>query len=744
MRPLACCTLWLAFAAAAPAAPGAPAGYRTPLKLDLRIPRERPYLTVTPSEIARAKQRADRFPWAKAILAKVVSDADGYTAVPWGQLPPKGADEHAAIGRRLFGAALAYAFTGDRKYAAWTRDGLLAYAAIYPGLPISNLRVKVFVPGQGPLFEAMWVVQLAQAYDMVADSGLFTGEQKQRVERDLLRASMVCFKIDDFANDPRIKDLHYRCYNFQAWHISAMGLTGLALGDRELVDYAVNSPYGLRHLIAHDIRDDGMFWERSASYHRFVMSALLPFTEALARCGANLYNLRVPNDRSKDEDQHYVTDTSDTPKSLRLLWEATPYLAFPDLTYPALGDSDRGPLRGTWEQLIGFVRYRDPRAAWLVSREMEASAPPDSGPRRSHAPGPVAREMEASAPPGRPPVRDWHFLLYDLPAPGGRALPVKAGRFAHTGEYRNGSSLLPSTGVAVLRQAAGDFSRQPDSTAVSLSYGPYGGGHGHPDKLNIVVYAQGRQWIPDFGSMQYYTHWKADWTAQTISHNGLTVDGISQRPAGARASEWPADTASDRVLGKLERFDPRARLASASCDRLYDGFRMQRTVRLDRHCVIDDYTAAPIGASGASHRFDYVLHIDGQWESSSAPLEPRSGKLGDKLGYQLVEQKQALQTTAAVAFTFAAAGKRLRVWMVPAGDTPTEAILAEGLTNSPEVKMPMLVLRRNAPGARFLTVIEPVNAGDELRGVKLEKTPAGEPAALVLEGSGPVRRVPLR
>ncbi|HWQ52064.1 MAG TPA: heparinase II/III family protein [Bryobacteraceae bacterium] len=716
MRVLTCC-MWLVSAAAF----GWQGAHSAPLGLELRIPKQRPYLALTPADLVRAGERVGRFGWAKEVRDKLVNEANASVAAPWGKLPPKGDDEHAAIGRRLFGVALAYAFTGERKYAEWTRDGLVAYASIYPGLPLSNLRVKLFLPRHGPLFEAMWVVSVAQAYDMVADSGVFSGEQKRLVENDLLRASMVCFKVDDFENDPRIKDLHYRCYNFQAWHISAIGLVGLVLRDRDLVDYAVNSRYGLRHLIAHDIRDDGMFWERSAGYHRFVMTALLPFTEAMLHCGVDLYGVKVANDRSRDEDQHYVTDTSDKPKSLRLMWEAPFYLCFPDLTYPALGDSDRGPLRGGWEQLVGYQRYREPKLAWLVGREMEAA--------------PVAE---------RRPVHDWHFLIHDLPPSSPVALPVKDGTFANTGQYRNGCSLFPSTGVAVLRSAGGDFTSRPDATAVTLSYGPYGGGHGHPDKLNMVVYAQGRQWIPDFGSMQYYTHWKADWTSQTVSHNNLVVDGISQRPAGARNIEWPADTAADRVLGKLERFDPRSLLASASCDRLYDGFKMSRTVRLDGDCVVDDYVAEPTSASPSAHQFDYVLHIDGELESSSAPLAPRSGKLGERLGYQLIDQKQGLKASGVVSFTFAAGSKKLRVWMVPAGKSETEAIVAEGLTNSPDVRKPMLVLRRKGERARFLTVIEPVPDKGGLRAVRLDSGSSGEPAALILEDTIRARRVPLR
>lgn len=214
------------------------------------------------------------------------------------------------------------------------------------------------------------MVDIVRAYDLVADSGAFSDEEKRRVENDLLRASLACFKSDDFQNDVRIRDLHYRCYNFPAWHLAAIGLVGLAVQDADLVDYAAHSPYGLRHLIAHDIRDDGLFWERSVGYHQFVVMALVPFTEAMAHCGVNLYGVQVPTDRGRDEDAHYLTDTSDEPKSLRLLFNSPLYLAFPDLSYPALGDSDRGPLRGTWQQLVGFHRYGDPKLAWLMQRDM--------------------------------------------------------------------------------------------------------------------------------------------------------------------------------------------------------------------------------------------------------------------------------------------------------------------------------------------------------------------------------------
>ncbi|HUT90850.1 MAG TPA: heparinase II/III family protein [Thermoguttaceae bacterium] len=833
-----------------------------PPNSELCIPKTHPYLALTPQDVERAKDRAARWDWAKQAVEKCRSEADGYIGRPWGKLPDKGDTEHWNVARRLFSVGLAYALSGEPRYAEWTRDGLLAYADLYPRLPLTNARCKVFT--QSSLYEAIWLVDIVRAYDLVADGGLFGDEQKRRVETDLLRASLVCFKIDDFQNDARIRDLHYRCYNFQAWHLAAIGLVGLAVRDADLADYAVHSPYGLRHLIAHDIRDDGLFWERSVGYHHFVVSALVPFTEAMAHCGVDLYGAQVPNDRARDEDAHYITDTSDEPKSLRLLFESPLYLAFPDLSYPALGDSDRGPLRGGWPQLVGFHRYREPKLAWLLQRDVpvgiadtgrgrvgllhyyryhyrydnlrlngkpvawrrpgatyevqgDSVVASDSGtsqpdrylltdaelsdfvlewtmtrladmgsqdrawvvfrvhPRSpahrssfvlaSHCPQvdqPYRFRLEvrgerteltcdgravASEPIQYHPVPDWPWLIYDLPSEARTEMPelkLAEGTFANRGEYRNGCSLFPSSGVAVLREAAGDFTKDPDGTAASMSFGPYGGGHGHPDKLNLVLYAQGRQWLPDFGSMPYESSEKAEWTAHTVSHNTVVVDGVSQRPSGKSNFQWPVDHASDKIVGKLERFDPAAKLVTASCDCVYEGITLQRTVQLSRHCVVDDFRVASGDSAPAPHRFDYVLHVDGDFADGFVLQEPRSGQLGDSCGYQHVRQKQGVTTADAVTLRFTSGKRQLRVWIVPTDESPTEVMVAEGPTNTPDEKMPMLILRRTAAHTRFVTVLEPVKQGELLRAVRSEKGEDGEGSRLVLQWSTGTDRVLLR
>ncbi len=822
------------------------------------FPERHPYLALTPADVAQARDRVARYAWAKQAMQNLTDEAKGFVAGTWDKLPAKGDTAHWGKANALFSVALAYAFTGESRYGEWVRAGLLAYADIYPGLALTNQRCKLFT--QSPLFEAMWFVPAAQAYDLVADSGLLSAAQRQHIETDLLRAGMACFVITDFHNDTRIKDLHYRCYNFQAWHLSAVGLVGLALRDPQLVAYATSSPYGLRHLIGHDLREDGLFWERSPGYSQFVVSALLPLTEGLLHAGIDAYAWQVPNDRSRDEDSHYVTDVSAQPKSLQLLFTGPFYLAFPDLSYPALGDSDRGPLRGDWTHLVGYRRYRDPRLAWLLRRDLpladadvvrgrlgflhyyryqyryegvrldgqpvrwERTDPTferqddtitvrdggvtqpdhyllndtdvadfvlewsltrladagaedrawlvyhvdsrDTGNRRTFGlPAfcpelnrPYAFRLEskgqevrlqrdgqvvATTPSVYRHAPDWHWLIHDAPQlvdpTGGTGLPWTDGTFANTGDFRQGCSLLPATGVVVLRQAGADFVAQPDSTAVALSYGPHGGGHGHSDKLTLTLFAQGRQWLPDVGSMPYETTWKGEWTAQAVSHNTVVVNGISQRPTGDRDVQWPVDSAEDRVCGRLLRFAPETKQAAAVCDSAYPGLRISRSLQVSGACVVDRFDVGPApGAplAAASQRCDYVLHIDGALVESTTSLAASSGKLGERCGYQHVEQTQTAVLTAPTALTYAADKRRLRVWIVPVATDAVggvQLILGQGLTNQPTGRMPMLVVRRDGATATFVTVFEPLNEGAGLTAVRLEGGAAGQPPVLVLE-----------
>src|SRR3989441_341887 len=96
------------------------------------------------------------------------------------------------------------------------------------------------------------------------------------------------------------------------------------------------------------------------------------------------------------------------------------------------------------------------------------------------------------------------------------------------------SVLLESQGLAVLRTGAEDGGRY-----VSLECGQTGGGHGHPDRLHLTLYADGVHWLPDFGTGSYVAA-VLFWYRSTLAHNAPRLDGASQPPRGATCEAFDA------------------------------------------------------------------------------------------------------------------------------------------------------------------------------------------------------------
>ncbi len=89
--------------------------------------------------------------------------------------------------------------------------------------------------------------------------------------------------------------------------------------------------------------------------------------------------------------------------------------------------------------------------------------------------------------------------------------------------------------------ARGDPARQPgtgrssgtDSGTPASSAAVYGGGHGHPDRLNLMLHADGVYWLPDPGTGSYVAR-DLFWYRSTLAHNAPRLDGVSQPPGDAR------------------------------------------------------------------------------------------------------------------------------------------------------------------------------------------------------------------
>lgn len=229
------------------------------------------------------------------------------------------------------------------------------------------------------------------------------------------------------------------------------------------------------------------------------------------------------------------------------------------------------------------------------------------------------------------------------------------------------SVLLRAAGYAVLREGG---------LAVAVRFGMHGGGHGHPDKLDIVTFGSGRLFGLDPGSINYGVPLHQEWYRSTIAHNTVSVDEALQA----------------RVDGKLEEWSGSAMVASAG--EAYSGVMLRRSLALAKGRLEDRFTCS----AEAPHTYDWAFHAPGQFRTSLA-LTGRASPLGTSNGYQHIEQVSEARTDGDWWASWESGGVRWTVNMKGAPGTEVFTGVAPG--KNPTERIPLLVVRRRAAGTVF-------------------------------------------
>ena len=246
---------------------------------------------------------------------------------------------HLDNARAMRDLGLAYRLNGNPEFAAKARAILAAYAGLYPTLPIRSHKEW---PAAGSrsggrvtsqtLNESDWVIALAFGYDLVRET--MSPAERAAAERDVLRsASDVIARRDRSLG------------NWTTRHNAAHLAVGLVLGDRALVDLALNAEFGFREQLRRGITAEGPWHEGSWGYHFYALGPLLQAREMAARAG-----LAVPEaDR------------------LRLSFDAPLACVLPDGTLPNFNDSGFTALRGFAHFYdIGYRLFGDRRYLRIV------------------------------------------------------------------------------------------------------------------------------------------------------------------------------------------------------------------------------------------------------------------------------------------------------------------------------------------------------------------------------------------
>ena len=325
-------------------------------------------------------------------------------------------------------------------------------------------------------------------------------------------------------------------------------------------------------------------------------------------------------------------------------------VAYPNGHYPAINDSDPGTFRSfRWSFEWAWKTYGDPvfaqAAAW----------------------GNPKRHAQMLGPGAKP------------------AWPLETK-----------SINLADAGLAILR--TGESAKQ---TCVFFDYGQHGGGHGHCDKLNITLFANGREWLLDTGRIGYsYKEYKT-WVKHTVAHNTVVIDGASQTPTTGQ-------------LNWLKTGDQWAACAG-ECETAYPGVTLRRSLLLTSMMLVDLYEVVAI----RDVDIDWIVHAVTDPVTPVAPCESSPiQSLGKVAGYPHLLEARRWNDPSASVWDFPAGTLRLRLWLD--GDAPDEIFTAIGIGNRVNQKAPALLRRRKASrNARFLTVYDLSGQGDHIQEVRL-------------------------
>ena len=546
----------------------------------------------------------------------------------------------------------AYQLFGDEKYAEYARKLLVAYADAWPNYGVGARHgfqhdpSKVFDQRLG---DATWLIQVAIGYDFVRESPCFSDADRRHIADDLVAGS------GRFIRQNRA---HLRgATNWSAIGTAAILAAGLACDDEDLVNtalYGVNwterrpkrkgeplpvpnrwwegtpnpQPSGVElHFSGKSIDVDGMWCEGAMGYQFMALQALVVDAEMLWHHGIDLYRYRGC--------------------ALKCVFDSPLYFCYPNLLSPAIHDSGNASIVGYNSDLYeyGYLRYRDPKYLEVLRR--------------------IKRRLMAG------------FQLFtistlydvDLSAVGEAVAPESVN--------------LNGVGYGVLRVTDGEGTRN-----LLLDYGP-NRSHGHPDKLNIDLWAFGALQVPDPGTAWYEDPIYRNWFRTTFAHNTLNVDMQEQAACGAELLTYAAGDAYGIMRGRT--------------DEAYPGVTMDRSLFMTRGYVADLFAA--IGM--LDRVYDLTWHPRGACEGVTGEAKPFALPEPRSPGYNELKDLKSVSGSSGVVATFRNKDRELRLLF--AGGEDTEFVFGKAQPRR-ELETPIFE-RRKTKSTVFGNVIDISGSG---------------------------------
>lgn len=399
--------------------------------------------------------------------------------------------------------------------------------------------------------ESIWVLHLASATGLLRLAGRVPKELDDDLSRHLFGPSAAI--IADFPEGRS---------NRQVWNAAALYALGRVLDDEALARDAAHGEGGIIASLRSGLLADGL-WYEGENYHWFALRGLAWGAQLLGASGeADLFN-----------------DEGAVPSLFRSAFRAPVLTALPDFTFPARRDSKFGVslrqrrMAELWEMA---AQTRDPVAAEqyasLLRHVYDPSVPLSDSAWQEITD--VERPNETHAGVRRDRL-GWKALLFAAPD-----LPD-----APPDAWRPHSAHLEASGLAIFRRDEG-------GTYLSLDYGESGGGHGHPDRLNLTLVVKDTPWLLDFGTGSYVAP-SLSWYRSTLAHNAPLVDGQSQAAANGSCVAHDDQGGYGWICAVLP--DGGA----------YDGATIQRTIVLTPGYILD---VVQMGAAAGERQLAVPWH----------------------------------------------------------------------------------------------------------------------------------------
>ena len=589
-------------------------------------------------------------------------------------LPTRQIGDNLEIAKQAAGFAVAYVLTDEPIFAEAATAILKRYVEVFPGYEPTHLKG---LATSAALEECVWAVDATAAYDLIYNSAALTDADKRAIEQTVFRASAEVLRHCN----------HAVRSNWRIRSVGGIAAMGFAIGDRELIDEALN---GIRDDDGRLLRDgfvqhmawsllaDGIYYERSQSYSEECGDAFAHVLEAARHSGIDLWSRTFegsPYDAGADADRRFGPSR---PKTIRHAYDAVLYRSFGNGTLAKAANSywDHLSRRDGWS--AAWRATGDDRYAWPLVCD------PDGW------------------------LHDLRDLLFIPPKlPTGSPEFATGAQLGVTGRHENACTLLPNGGHAILRHDAGR-----DAVSAAITFGDFANGHCQADALSIVVYAGGRHVLPDTKYFRYIDQ-HLTWSKQTITHNTVTVDELSQYPQGDSDDMWITPTREKPLRGRAVFFHAGDDLKAvrAECNAAYDGVGYDRTIALVDSVVVDFFRCR----SEAQHQYDYALHVDGTLADCSAALgEPQPGPLAESYGYRhIVDLRRAAVDDQPIELTHNTddgAETLLHTTILPAGKV--ELITGNGIEGLEKERAEVVIIRKRARNADFVSVIAPAAGTD--------------------------------